>query len=175
MTNRNGLILAAFLMSSAAPMAMAQTALPDAPAPATSQPETKGTQPAPSPNTTPSVGGDTAETELDNTQLITSLRLAANTEQDWASEFGALSVDSGIRVVELSELRQVDDSADPLLDDALADLQDRQDSLRVAVADHQMLSAALTTEGYTPDDVIAAVVQPGTKNEVSLIVDTPAE
>ncbi len=174
MTKRNGIILAAFLMSSAAPMALAQTA----PAPAETMPsqsESEGTQPAPSPNTSPSVGGEAAETELDNTQLITSLRLAANTEQDWASEFAEVSVDSGIRIVELSELQQADDSADPLLDEALADLQDRQDSLRVAVADHQMLSAALTAEGYTADDVIAGVVQPGTQNEVSLVVETPAQ
>lgn len=116
-------------------------------------------------------GSLTSDDDVANTQVITSLRLSANAEQDWESEFSDISEDSNVRIVTMSDLEGADTSTDPMLDDVMSDLEDRQSDLRSAIESHDMLTSALEDEGYSVDDVVAAVVQPGTENEVTLVVD----
>jgi hypothetical protein len=119
-----------------------------------------------------SLSGSAAVDGMQNSALITSLNLSANTEQDWDTEFGNLSSDSDVRIVTLSELRESDDAGAPMLDQTMQDLEDRQSDLRTAIEGNDTLRAALEDEGYSAEDVVAAVVQPGTENEVTLVVDT---
>jgi hypothetical protein len=112
------------------------------------------------------MGGD-----ADHRQLITNLSMAATGDQDWEAEFETMSEDSEVKIVKLSELKDSDDSQTPLLDQAMSDLEDSRDDLRSAIESRDSLTSALEDEDYSADDVVAAVVQPGTGDEVTLIVD----
>lgn len=193
MTKTNGIVLAAFLMASTSPMAFGQAT---SPAPGTGGDTPTQTEPSSGTGTgtmTPGTGAGTgtdtgtgagtatgtgaatgsltSDDDVANTQVITSLRLSANAEQDWESEFSDISEDSNVRIVTMSDLEGADTSTDPMLDDVMSDLEDRQSDLRSAIESHDMLTSALEDEGYSVDDVVAAVVQPGTENEVTLVVD----
>jgi hypothetical protein len=121
-------------------------------------------------STVPGMGGD-----AEHRQLITNLSMAATGDQDWEAKFETMSDDSEVKIVKLSELKEADDSQSPLLDQAITDLEDSRDDMRSAIESKDMLTSALEEEDYSADDVVAAVVQPGTGDEVTLIVDDEAD
>jgi len=202
MTTTKGFVLAAFLMASTSPMAISQTTPPEAPSGgATTTAPVPGTGSGSSMDSTTGTGttgtgttgtgttgtgttgtGTTAGStvpgmggDAEHRQLITNLSMAATGDQDWEAEFETMSDDSEVKIVKLSELKESDDSQSPLLDQAMTDLEDSRDDLRSAIESKDMLKSALEEEDYSADDVVAAVVQPGTGDEVTLIVDDEAD
>ncbi len=208
MIKKNGLILAAFLMASTSPLALAQSAttqtdtVPGASTESgagaggsptgTSSGTTTGTTTGTGAGTDSSTGSSTGtgngsatgtgsasttdsasstSVDGDHRQLITSLSMSASGDQDWSTELGDLSSEAEVEVVTLSELESADDSEMPLLDKAMSDLEGSQDGLRSAIEGNDTLTSALEAENYAVDDVVAAVVEPGTGDKVTLIVD----
>ena len=180
MTKTKVFALATFLMASTSTVAISQTTPPEAPTggAATTAPMTGAGSDASSGATTgtgtatgTATGSAGMTDDADHRQLITNLSMAATGDQDWKAEFETMTDDSEVKIVKLSALKAADDSQSPLLDQAITDLENNRDDLRSAIESKDMLKSALETEDYTPDDVVAAVVQPGTGDDVTLIVD----
>lgn len=166
MTKINRLVVAAFLMASTSSMAFGQTTTPP-PAPGTAAPTSTGT----TGNTTGTTTTGTAMEGENHSQLITSLVVAGSSDRDWEEEIGKLSDDAEVKIVRLSELKETDGADTMGLDQALNDLEEGQSDLRSAIEDNDNLTSALEDEDYSADDVVAAVMQPGMDNEVTLIID----
>lgn len=179
MTKTNGLVLAAFLMASTSPMAFAQTTPPTPGADSS-----VGTDTTTAPGASSSVGtgatGTTgmatgsasADVDMERSMLITSLTLETG-DKDWNEEFSNLSDDVEVKIVTMSELKEADTASTGTggLDQAISNLEDGRSDLRSAIESHDTLKSALEDEDYSADDVVAAVIQPGIDNEVTLIVD----
>jgi len=196
MTKTNGLVLAAFLMASTSPMAFGQTTPPtpgtDTGTGTTTMPESgtgtgtgttttpgagtgTGTATTPGTGTTTgtdlTTGADTADVDMEHSLLITSLTMESG-DKDWEEEFSNLSDDAEVKIVQLSELKDSDSPSADDLDQAISDMEDGRSDLRAAIEDSDKMVSALEDEDYSADDVVAAVIQPGADNEVTLIVDT---
>lgn len=184
MTKTKGFVLAALLMASTSTMAISQTTVPDPTTGggATSVPTPGASGGASTDSTTGTTTGTSATTDTtadttgmaddaEHRQLITNLSMAASGEQDWAADFEVLSDDSEVKIVTLSDLKSADDAQSPLLDQAISDLEDSKDDLHAAIGSHESLTSALEEKDYSADDVVAAYVQPGDGQEVTLIVD----
>jgi hypothetical protein len=204
MTKTNKLVLAAFLMASTSPMAFAQTPAPGTDAPIGTDPvplpgdDPLGTEPAPLPGvdapigTEPTplpgadapVGGDTmpgtgmtpdmSDQDFENRELVTSLSLPTSVGIDWELEFSNLTEDAQVNFAYLSDLRDADDAAAPVLDQAMTDLEADQEGLRSAIENNETVLTALEDEGYSVEDVVAAVVRPEAEDEVTLVIDAEA-
>ncbi|MBQ2260016.1 MAG: hypothetical protein II336_01455 [Loktanella sp.] len=190
MTKTNGFVLAAFLMASTSPMAIGQTTDPvtePVPTPGEETPmgtdsaplpgddAQDGTEPAPLPGdqAEPLPGDDATGIDMDggtddHSQIISDLRLGVAGMPDGDTQFSDMSSDAEVRIVTVSEL---EGTGDPMLDQLMADLEDDQDNLRSAIEDNETLTTALDDEGYSADDVVAAVVTAGAEAEVTLIVE----
>lgn len=192
MTKTNGLVLAAFLMASTSPMAFGQTTPPtpgtDTGTGTTTMPESgTGTGTGTGTTTTPgagtgtgtgtttgtdlTTGADTADVDMEHSLLITSLTMESG-DKNWEEEFSNLSDDAEVKIVQLSELKDSDSPSADDLDQAISDMEEGRSDLRAAIEDSDMMVSALEDEDYSADDVVAAVIQPGADNEVTLIVDT---
>jgi hypothetical protein len=147
MIRTNGLVLAAFLMASASPVAFAQ--------PTTQEAETE----------------TTTEFYMQHRDIITQLSQPSAVGIDWEEEFATLSDDAEVNIVTLSELADADDSASPVLDQAMIDLDNDRDVLRTAIENNDTLMAAVEDEGYAVDDVVAAIMPSDAEGEVTLVVD----
>lgn len=193
MTKTNGLLLAAFLMASTSPMAIGQTTTTE---PGTTPPA--GTEPAPLPGTSPTdinpapMPGDaptgtdtmpgtgtTPATDMGNSDMnyliiIAELSMPSPADMDWSEEFSELSDDTEVEIVTLSELADADDPSVPMLDQAMANLDNDQDNLRSAIADSDVLSSALEEEDYTAEQVVAVLMDRDGQGSVTLIVDDEA-
>lgn len=188
MTKTKVFALATFLMASTSTVAISQTTPPEAPTggAATTTPTTGAGSDASTSTTTGT--GTTGTTEgtgmatgtagtagmaddADHMQLITNLSMIGSRDMDWAAEFKTMSDDSEVKIVKLSELESADDSASPILDKAITDLVESKADLQSAIEAEDKLTSALEAEDYAADDVVAAYVQPGTGDEVTLVVD----
>ncbi|WP_322889681.1 MULTISPECIES: hypothetical protein [unclassified Yoonia] len=193
MTKTNGLVLAALLMASTSPMAIGQTTNTD---PATTPPA--GTEPAPLPGSSPTditpapmpgdapTGTDTmpgtgttpatdmGNSDMDYLIIIAELNMPSPADMDWSEEFADLSEDAEVEIVTLSQLAGADDPAAPMMDQAMANLDNDQDTLRSAIADSDVLSSALENADYTAEQVVAALMDRDGEGGVTLIVDDEA-
>lgn len=116
-------------------------------------------------------GAGMDDDEMERSLLITSLTMETG-DRNWEEDFSNLSDDAEVKVVQLSELRDSDSAGADGLDQAISNMEDGRSDLRAAVENHDRLMSALEDEDYSADDVVAAVIQPGADNEVTLIVDT---
>ena len=185
MTKTKVFALATFLMASTSTVAISQTTPPEAPTggAATTAPTTgAGSDTSTGTGTTGTTTGTGTATgsatgtagmadDADHMQLITNLSMISSRDMDWAAEFETMSDDSDIKIVKLSELKASDDSSSPLLDQAISDLEESKADLQSAIEAEDKLTSALEAEDYAADDVVAAYVQPGTGDEVTLVVD----
>lgn len=182
MTKTNGLVLAAFLMASTSPMAFAQTTPPTPGADSSVGTDTTtapgagssvGTGATGTTGTTGmATGSASADVDMERSMLITSLTMETG-DKDWNEEFSNLSDDVEVKIVTMSELKEADTASTGTggLDQAISNLEDGRSDLRSAIESHDTLKSALEDEDYSADDVVAAVIQPGMDNEVTLIVD----
>ena len=189
MTKTKVFALATFLMASTSTVAISQTTPPEAPtagaattAPTTGASSDASTGTTTGTGTTGTATGTGAATgsatgsagmtdDADHMQLITNLSMIGSRDMDWAAEFETMSDDSDVKIVKLSELKASDDSSSPLLDQAITDLEENKADLQSAIEAEDKLTSALEAEDYAADDVVAAYVQPGTGDEVTLVVD----
>ncbi|MFU8862357.1 MAG: hypothetical protein ACNA7O_00480 [Rhodobacterales bacterium] len=116
-------------------------------------------------------GAAMTDEDMERSMLITSLTMETG-DRDWEEDFSNLSDDVEVKVVQLSELRDADTAGAGGLDQAIDNMEEGRSDLRAAVENHDRLMSALEDEDYSADDVVAAVIQPGADNEVTLIVDT---
>lgn len=179
MTKTNGLVLAAFLMASTSPMAFAQTTPPTPGADSSVGTDTTTTPGAGSSvgtgatgTTGMATGSASADVDMERSMLITSLTLETG-DKDWNEEFSNLSDDVEVKIVTMSEMKEADTASTGTggLNQAISNLEDGRSDLRSAIESHDTLKSALEDEDYSADDVVAAVIQPGMDNEVTLIVD----
>lgn len=194
MTKTKVFALATFLMASTSTVAISQTTPPEAPTggAATTAPTTgagsdattgtgatgttagtgtTGTTTGTGTATGTATGSAGMTDDADHMQLITNLSMIGSRDMDWAAEFETMSDDSDVKIVKLSELKSSDDSANPLLDKTITDLEESKADLQSAIEAEDKLTSALEAEEYAADDVVAAYVQPGTGDEVTLVVD----
>jgi hypothetical protein len=178
MTKTNGLVLAAFLMASTAPMAIGQTTAPTGTEP-TPLPGNSPTDitPAPMPQdtpagTTPDAGAD--RQNIDYFVIIAQLGLPSAAGVDWEETFSDLSDDADVTIVTLSELADADDPSAPMLDQAMINLDNDRDSLRSAIETNDTLRTALEDEDFSSDDVVAALMDQTGDGSVTLVVDAEA-
>jgi hypothetical protein len=108
---------------------------------------------------------------MQHRDIITQLSQPSAVGIDWEEEFATLSDDAEVNIVTLSELADADDSASPVLDQAMIDLDNDRDVLRTAIENNDTLMAAVEDEGYAVDDVVAAIMPSDAEGEVTLVVD----
>ncbi|MBR2573827.1 MAG: hypothetical protein IKE14_05820 [Loktanella sp.] len=180
MTKTNGLVFAAFLMASTAPMAIGQTTAPAGTEP-TPLPGNSPTDitPAPMPQDTPA--GTTPEPDtgadrqnIDYFVIIAQLSLPSAAGVDWEETFSDLSDDADVTIVTLSELADADDPSAPMLDQAMINLDNDRDNLRSAIETNDTLQTALEDEDFSSDDVVAALMDQTGDGSVTLVVDAEA-
>ena len=187
MTKSNALLLAAFLMASTSPVAVAQTGtgtgtemrtgavtggsvgteVPGTPTTGDGATGTGMDSAAPS-------GGDTASESRHGSgyqHIVVSLNASAAMDQDWATRLDGVSDDTEVTVLQRSEIEASEGVDATMLDEALSDLEEDQDAMRSAVEEHQALADALEAEGYAAEDVVGLVVYGGTASEVFVIVE----
>lgn len=116
--------------------------------------------------------GANASTDMANQpanfgQIISGL----NTEvaADWSTELQGLGEDPQVHIVKLSELKGNAAENASALDNALMKAEADIDAARSAIGGNAKLTAALTAESFTPDDVVAVQVEGD--SDVTLIVD----
>lgn len=133
---------------------------------------TDGTDTMPGDGTTPA--SDMGNDDMDYLIIIAELSMPSPEDIDWAEEFSDLSDDAEVEIVTLSELADADDPSAPMLDQAMANLDNDQDNLREAIADSDALNSALEDEDYTAEQVVAALMDRDGEGSVTLVVDDEA-
>lgn len=100
-------------------------------------------------------------------QVISGLNSSASAE--WSTQLQGLGDEPEVQIITLSELKGEAGENSAALDEALARAETDVDSARTEIGGNAALSAALTAESYTPDDVVGVQVDGDSK--VTLIVD----
>lgn len=185
MTRSHGLVLATCLMAATASAALAQATVtqsdPATPLPGSSpsdiipapmpgdDAETQDSPQMPGTGTTPPQ--PTAEQNMQNREILDALSQPSAAGIDWEETFATLPDEAAVQIITLSDLADADDGAEPLLDQAMINLDNDQDALRRAIENNAALLSAVEDEGYAVEDVVAALMHPDMPDDVTLIVD----
>ena len=102
-------------------------------------------------------------------QIVSAFQSGSENPSDWATEIGALSADATVNIVTLSELKGEAAENASALDSFIADAGTDVEATRSAIKANSDLTAALEAQNYTPDDVVAVMVNGD--SEATLIVD----
>lgn len=182
MTKPNIILVAAFLVASTFPRALAQTGTgagtdmetggsigTEVPGIGTIGTAMEGTASTHTGATTEGQWGSRVDSGYQH--IVVSLNASAAMEQDWAMRLEAISEDTDVTILQRPEIEDSEGVHTAMFDQALSDLEADQDAIRSAVDEDQAFSDALEDEGYSADDVIGLVVYEGADSEVFVIVE----